>query len=238
MVTADDWKVVCPDSRWQPEKPPLCRSATQDLFSANAPATSFDTPEVAVILFRYLRDAGAEMATARDMALWIAESSAARADRKRLREKLGELVDEADGAFGGLGGIGAARVESGGLPTFGSDGKRGAASLRPRGLVIGTPSVDGGLLETQVSDVVTRHTRAISACFEKEQLRNPGLHRDVVVAWKVDVEGRATAPEVQTSSIALAAVEGCLRRQVRAWRFPQPLGENRGVNLRVSLRLR
>ena len=46
----------------------------------------------------------------------------------------------------------------------------------------------------------------------------------MVVQWRVDKNGGVPTARVASSTLNDPRVEGCIVRQVRKWRFPQPDG--------------
>jgi hypothetical protein len=236
MLSSEDWQAVCPGSTLKPKKAPIvCPEAARDLFTGNDRPASYDAPEVAAVLFLYLRGAGVPVATARDHALWIAESSATRRERKRLRSsKLGKLaaVLQDDGCS-------AMVVVKSTEPMAGIGFKEPIIDLRRSN----TPGpslppdvpvhVDGGLSEKQVREVLGTHLAALRFCYEKGLLHAPGLQGKVVLEWRVDAHGRVEGAKISASTLGNADTEGCLRRQAKSWLFPAPDGENRSVTLEL-----
>jgi hypothetical protein len=44
------------------------------------------------------------------------------------------------------------------------------------------------------------------------------------VHWRIDRQGRVTSSRIGSSTLHNGRVEGCMVRQIRRWRFPQPDG--------------
>ena len=72
--------------------------------------------------------------------------------------------------------------------------------------------------------MVKANQAAIRYCYESEVQRQRGLRGKVVVQWRVDRAGAVPTARVASSTLNDAGVEGCIVRQVRKWRFPQPDG--------------
>jgi len=87
-----------------------------------------------------------------------------------------------------------------------------------------TPRVSGYLSPEQVMRVVRANMAAVRYCYENELARQPSLRGRIVIAWRVNREGRVASPRVGSSTMGNARVEGCIVRQVRNWRFPEPDG--------------
>jgi TonB family protein len=119
----------------------------------------------------------------------------------------------------------------------GSGGGRGAGGIGGRGtgqgsgrgeakvaVTPGTPQVSGFLSAEQINRVVRANQAALRYCYESEAQHQRNLRGKVVIQWRVDRQGGVPSASVASSTLGDAHVEGCLVRQVRKWRFPQPDG--------------
>ena len=88
----------------------------------------------------------------------------------------------------------------------------------------GTPDLSGGLSREQILKVVMSHAAAIQFCYEKELQRFPHLSGKVMLAWKVNLDGRVETVKVDSSTLGNASAESCMARQVKNWQFPKPNG--------------
>ncbi|MEM9190167.1 MAG: AgmX/PglI C-terminal domain-containing protein [Myxococcota bacterium] len=88
----------------------------------------------------------------------------------------------------------------------------------------GAPRVSGYLSPEQINRVVRANSAAIRYCYEIEVQRQPNLRGRVSIQWRINLQGGVTTARVASSSLGNASVEGCIVRQVRRWRFPQPDG--------------
>ncbi|MBO6936255.1 MAG: TonB family protein [Deltaproteobacteria bacterium] len=88
----------------------------------------------------------------------------------------------------------------------------------------GTPQVNGYLSPEQINRVVRANQAAVRYCYQVEVQRQPNLRGRVEIAWRINLQGRVTTARVASSSLRNPRVEGCIVRQVRRWRFPQPDG--------------
>jgi hypothetical protein len=126
---------------------------------------------------------------------------------------------------GGVGtgvGVGGGRGGGRGSGGPGAPGRgRGELSVR---VATETPRVSGYLSPEQVMRVVRANMAAVRYCYENELARQPSLRGRIVIAWRVNREGRVASPRVGSSTMGNARVEGCIVRQVRNWRFPEPDG--------------
>jgi hypothetical protein len=143
------------------------------------------------------------------------------------------------GEGGGGGGTGPGTLfGGGGVGTgvgvgSGSGGGRGrggpGAPGRPReeariSVGTGTPRVNGYLSPEQIMRVVRQNQAAIRYCYETELQRQPNLRGRIEVSWRINLQGAVTTSRVARSTMGNPRVEGCIVRQVRGWRFPQPDG--------------
>jgi TonB family protein len=126
------------------------------------------------------------------------------------------------GGPGGRGTGGHGRGGSGGGTGTGIGGGAGGggASEAKVGVSAGTPASRGGLSPDQVKRVVMAHTGALRACYESEAQRNPNLQGGVTVTWKIEPSGSVASASIASSSMNNPRVEGCVLRQVKAWKFP------------------
>jgi hypothetical protein len=88
----------------------------------------------------------------------------------------------------------------------------------------GTPQVSGYLSAEQINRVVRANQAAIRYCYEVEVQRQPNLRGRVSIQWRINLQGSVTSARVASSTLNNANVEGCMVRQIRRWRFPQPDG--------------
>lgn len=99
--------------------------------------------------------------------------------------------------------------------------KRGEVAISVRR---GTPRVNGYLSAEQINRVVRANSAAIRYCYEVEVQRQPNLRGRVEINWRINLQGSVTTARVASSTLRNARVEGCMVRQIRRWRFPQPDG--------------
>ncbi len=87
---------------------------------------------------------------------------------------------------------------------------------------LGSLDVDGALDSSAIKRVVKRNLPSIKHCYEQELRRNPKLAGKVTVEFTVAVTGAISGTEVVSSSLNNRAVEGCIVKTIRRWRFPKP----------------
>jgi hypothetical protein len=126
------------------------------------------------------------------------------------------------GGFGaGAGGPGGKGRGGPGLGGSGKgDGQGNGTGERQIAVSSGTGSGTGGLSPEQIRRVVMAHLGALRACYESEAERNPNLKGGVTVQWQIAPEGTVSGASLDGSSLGSPRVEGCVVRQVKAWRFP------------------
>jgi len=86
------------------------------------------------------------------------------------------------------------------------------------------PRVNGYLSAEQINRVVRANSAAIRYCYELEVQRQPSLRGRIEIQWRINLQGSVTTSRVASSTMHNTRVEGCVARQVRGWRFPQPDG--------------
>jgi hypothetical protein len=118
------------------------------------------------------------------------------------------------GVGGGSGaGAGAGAGNGPGGPTGGTGERKITVSA-------GGGSASGGLSAEQVRRVVMSRVGALRACYEREAQKNPNLQGGVTVAWSIEPSGSVSGASIAGSTLGNGLVEGCVVRQVRAWKFP------------------
>ncbi len=121
-------------------------------------------------------------------------------------------------------GVGAGRGAGAGRGR-GGPGARGRERREVRvQMRTATPRVSGYLSAEQIMRVVRRNQGAVRYCYENELQRQPRLAGRIVIRWRVARSGSVSSARVGSSTMNNARVEGCIVRQVRRWRFPQPDG--------------
>jgi hypothetical protein len=88
----------------------------------------------------------------------------------------------------------------------------------------GDAHVSGFLSREQINRVVQANRAAIKYCFETALQRKPTLQGAISVAWRIDRKGLVTTTRVAKSTLGDPGVEGCILRQVKRWKFPEPDG--------------
>ncbi len=130
----------------------------------------------------------------------------------------------------GGGGTGFGRIQGSGNFDVGAGRGRGRVGTGlgegkektvSAGVDTGKPDSDGGLTADQIFRVVNAHIAALKYCYEKELQRKPDLAGKIELRWLIKPAG--TVEQVGTASNTLGdkAVESCMQRQVKAWRFPK-----------------
>ena len=132
------------------------------------------------------------------------------------------------GSLFGAGDVGAGIGAGTGMGLGMGQGGIGAMGRERREVQIsvmrGRPSVSGYLSPEQINRVVRANQAAVRYCYEVEVQRQPSLRGRVEIAWRINLQGSVTTARVASSSLRNPRVEGCIVRQVKRWRFPQPDG--------------
>lgn len=89
------------------------------------------------------------------------------------------------------------------------------------GVKTGDPDASGGLTREQVNRVVQAHVAALKYCYQKELQRKPHLTGKIELRWLIQPDGKTDRVKVAASTMGDAAVESCMERQVKNWRFPK-----------------
>jgi hypothetical protein len=84
--------------------------------------------------------------------------------------------------------------------------------------------VSGFLSKEQINRVVQANRAAIKYCFEAALQQNPRLQGAVHAYWRIDRQGNVSTTRVAKSTLGDAKVEGCILRQIKRWKFPEPDG--------------
>lgn len=125
---------------------------------------------------------------------------------------------------GGPGGAGRGGPGNGGTGTGTGTGSGSSPGERKISVSAGGGSGGGGLSPEQIRRVVMSHVGALRACYESELDKNPSLAGGVTIAWQIAPGGNVTGASLAGSSLGNPRAEGCMLRQVRAWRFPSSDG--------------
>jgi hypothetical protein len=123
---------------------------------------------------------------------------------------------------GGFGGGGSGNGTGGGTGNGAGPGEHGLTGS-------GAGTAHGGLNAEQIRRVVMAHRGALQACYEIEAQKDPTLRGGVTASWTIDAAGAVTSANLASSTIHNARVEGCVLRQVRAWRFPSSDGTSQAT---------
>lgn len=82
----------------------------------------------------------------------------------------------------------------------------------------------GRLESGQVSRVVNRHTRQISACYDQGLRQESGLRGRLELQWVVDAEGKVGNVRVLFDELGSPLLTRCMKETVASWTFPPPKG--------------
>jgi TonB family protein len=82
-----------------------------------------------------------------------------------------------------------------------------------------------------VRAIVTTHSADVRACYDQALARRPSLAGTLSVEFVIGPKGDVTSATVTRSTLGDAAMEDCVVRKARGWRFPAPRG---GGTVKVS----
>lgn len=151
------------------------------------------------------------------------------------------LAGDLDKALGQVSGVGVAGpgVEIRGKRGGGGAGKAGIGALaagKGRGGGLGTRKrrkltasikadkfeTSGSLSPEVIRAIVQKNLRKIKFCYNRELGKNPDLKGKVEIEFVIGKEGRVTKYKVRSSTMNNDAVESCVLKKIRRFRFPKP----------------
>lgn len=132
------------------------------------------------------------------------------------------------GKIHGAGGYGT-KGKGGGRAGYGKMGLSGASGgyFKP---LTQQALVGGGLDMAQVAAVISRHQGQIRYCYEKGLQSKPKLSGRIKMKFTINGSGTISAANVGSSSLNSRAVESCITKKLRSWKFPRPVG-NKNVKV-------
>jgi hypothetical protein len=115
----------------------------------------------------------------------------------------------------GAGGLGIGALGAGGIGHGAVGGRVTGAGAHPH-------ATGGGQIDTKgVLEVVNAHLSQIQACYETALLHRPDISGTAKLEWVVSTSGDVTSARTLTSTLPDAAVESCILRHLKTWRFPR-----------------
>jgi hypothetical protein len=132
----------------------------------------------------------------------------------------------ATGALFGAGELGTGVAGGKGLARGGRGVGTGGHQAREAQLSLGgvDARVSGFLSKEQINRVVQANRAAIKYCFETGLQRKPKLQGAINAQWRIDRKGLVSITRVAKSTLDDSGVEGCILRQIKRWKFPEPDG--------------
>jgi len=101
----------------------------------------------------------------------------------------------------------------------GRKGERRVPKLRK-----GSASFSGFCKKSDIQKVVSRKSRSIRYCYEKELQRLPNLKGKVKLVWIIGLNGKVESVSIMQDTVHNNRMNSCLKRQVKRWRFNKPEG--------------
>ena len=134
--------------------------------------------------------------------------------------------------------IGAARGAGTGVQVMGGNGVAGIGQVKQGTVGSGQVAasdeeseVMGGLDKEVIAKIIRSYLGQIRYCYERQLSATPDLYGKLLVQFSIGQAGTVNTQSILSSSLQNKNVEGCVLRQVAAWKFPQPKG---GTIVKVS----
>ena len=131
----------------------------------------------------------------------------------------------------GGGGTGYGRIGgTGDIDTGGGRGTKVSLSKGRKGerkvpkLRKGRASFSGFCKKSNIQKVVSKKSRSIRYCYEKELQRSRGLKGKVKLVWIIGMDGKVESVSASQDTVKNSRMTSCLKRQVKRWRFDKPKG--------------
>jgi Ca-activated chloride channel homolog len=128
-----------------------------------------------------------------------------------------------EGLAGVLGGLRGHGMGSGGGGIAGLGGTGGKVA-RDIHIERGQPFIMGSLDRDVIRRVIKGRLPGVRRCYETQLLKVPNLSGKIGVRFTIGGDGLVTQVEVSTNTMASAEVQACVVAQVKALRFPKPIG--------------
>ena len=87
-----------------------------------------------------------------------------------------------------------------------------------------TVKVEGGMSREMVKRVIDQHLSDITFCYESALAGNPSIMGRVIFEWKILMNGRVGEVRIVASSINSHEIHDCIKRAIKTWQFPKPVG--------------
>ena len=82
----------------------------------------------------------------------------------------------------------------------------------------------GELPKKVIKRYIATKMGAIKACYQKGLQANPGLQGKVKVMFLIQPNGKVAGAKIADSGLNSPAVESCILRNIKIWRFPRAKG--------------
>lgn len=117
--------------------------------------------------------------------------------------------------------------------------KPAPAPARPPRLSVlsGAPTGQGALTRAQLDKVITFHQDEVAACFRREMAQRPMPSGKLALSFSVDAIGALTEAHIEGSTFKNPALEDCILKRARTWRFPASRGMTRGASVPFVFRV-
>ncbi len=87
-----------------------------------------------------------------------------------------------------------------------------------------TVKIEGGMSREMVKRVIDQHLDDITYCYETALINNPSIMGRIVFEWKILMSGRVGEIRIVASSVNSHDIHDCIKRAIKSWQFPKPVG--------------
>ncbi len=128
--------------------------------------------------------------------------------------------------YGRIGGTGD--IDTGGgrgtKVSIGSLSKSGKKERKVPKLKKGRATYSGFCKKSDIQKVVSRKSRSIRFCYEKELQRRRNLKGKVKLVWVIGLSGKVESVSILQDTMHNSRMNSCFKRQIKRWRFNKPQG--------------
>ena len=84
--------------------------------------------------------------------------------------------------------------------------------------------IHGALDESQIDAAIQQVMNQIRYCYQRELVKEPGLHGEITVKFVISGTGSVSKAEIKSSTMGSPTVESCITGRFLHFRFPEPKG--------------
>lgn len=112
----------------------------------------------------------------------------------------------------------------------GSGAAGSAGTGAPPRVSQGKPPVVNGIDEGILQRILRAHGVHLKACYETARQQDPALEGTVTLRFVIDARGRVSSTTVRRRTLQSEAMEACVLKHSRRWKFPRP-GDGKDVTV-------